>query len=407
MDIVSVSDITRHIKNLMLDDGKLRSVYIRGEVSNFKLHYSGHCYFTLKDASSSIKAVMFKSRAGLLKFLPANGMKLVAAGAVAVFERDGQYQLYVDTLYPEGVGELSIAFEQLKEKLAGEGLFLNEHKKSLPKFPKVIGVVTSATGAAARDIYTVTKRRNPNISLRLYPVLVQGEGAAAQIAAAIDFFNRAYPVDALIVGRGGGSIEDLWAFNEEVVVRAVYRSEIPVISAVGHETDFTLTDFAADVRAATPSQAAELAAPDARETARYIESLAARLEARRGAIFREKADRLSVCLKNKSFQNPALMLNEKKQAVDGLLEQLNQRKNTFLVENKHNLTVLMEKLEMLDPLRVLKRGYGLAEAGGRAVSSVRHLAQGDEFQVVLADGRIHAVATEIRKEQAEDGLFNR
>lgn len=407
MNIFGVSDVTRHIKNLMQDDKMLRSVYIRGEVSNFKVHYSGHCYFTLKDAASSIKAVMFKSKAGLLKFLPANGMQLVAAGSVTVFERDGQYQLYVNSLFPEGIGELSIAFAQLKDKLTQEGVFDACHKQALPKFPKTIGVITSATGAVLRDIYTVAKRRNPNMKLCLYPVQVQGAEAAGQIAEAVDFFNRAYPVDVLIVGRGGGSMEDLWPFNEEIVVRAIYRSKIPVVAAVGHETDFTLTDFVSDVRAATPSQAAELIVPAAKETIRYIKSLTAHLEAKRDLVLKEKANRLALCIKSKSFQHPALILNEKKQTIDYMLEKINKQKNTILVENRHNLTVLMEKLEMLDPLKVIKRGYGLVKVKEEIVSSVHHMVKGEQIDVILEDGSVSAVITTVRKGQVKDVLFDR
>ena len=263
MAVHSVSALTQYIKSMFQTEGMLRNVSVEGELSNYKMYASGHCYFTLKDETASLKGVMFKSRARLLRFQPENGMKVVATGEVSVYERDGTYQLYAERLLPVGAGELSVAFEQMKMRLAAEGLFRAEHKKPLPPFPRTIGIVTSLSGAVLRDIYRVSKRRDPKIRLALCPTLVQGEGAAAEIAAAIRFFNKKYPVDLLIVGRGGGSMEDLWAFNEELVVRAIHDSVIPVISAVGHETDTTLADYVSDVRAATPSQAAEIAVPEA------------------------------------------------------------------------------------------------------------------------------------------------
>lgn len=405
MNIVSVSNITKYIKNMMQDDMILRNVYIRGEISNFKCHYSGHCYFTLKDADASIKAVMFKSKASLLKFLPTNGMKVVAGGSITVFERDGQYQLYINTLLPEGTGELSIAFEQLKEKLAQEGLFERDHKQPLPKFPKKIGIVTSATGAVLRDIYTVSKRRNPNVKLILYPVQVQGIDSARQIASAIEVFNRCYAVDVLIVGRGGGSIEDLWAFNEEIVVRAIYQSQIPVVSAVGHETDYTLTDFVSDVRAATPSQAAELIVPDVREMSRYVKSLCTRLETRTQFVLTEKYNKVERLQKNKVFQNPKLALNEKRQMLDYLVEKMNTQTNVLLLEKKHKLTVLMEKLEMLNPLKVIHRGYGLVKSKGKIVSSVHKIEQNEAIDIIMEDGTVSAIVTTVKEEPVRNVLF--
>jgi len=260
MTVHSVSDVTQYIKGLFEGEEILSAILIRGELSNFKRYPSGHCYFTLKDAEASMKCVMFNGYARNLRFTPENGMQVIAGGSVSVYERDGVYQLYVNSLTPEGAGALALAFEQLKERLAAEGLFDETHKQPLPRFPRRIGIVTSSAGAVLRDIHKVTKRRWPGIQLILCPVLVQGTEAAGQIAGAVKCFNRKYPVDVLIVGRGGGSAEDLWAFNEEIVVRAIYDSKIPVISAVGHETDTTLADFVSDRRAATPSQAAAPAA---------------------------------------------------------------------------------------------------------------------------------------------------
>lgn len=386
----------------MLDgDPALRNILIRGEISNFKSHFSGHCYFTLKDANSNIKSVMFKGKAQYLKFAPVNGMKVVAEGYVTVFERDGQYQLYVNSLFPEGVGELAVAFEQRKEKLTLEGLFDPLHKKTLPAFPRTIGVVTSATGAVLRDILKVAKRRNASVGIRLHPVLVQGDGAAEQIAAAIRFFNERYPVDALIVGRGGGSMEDLWCFNEEAVVRAIYASRIPIVSAVGHETDYTLADLAADVRAATPSQAAELTVPDARELLRQVGSLEARLTDMARRVLREKRGRLAALQECRALNAPQLALASKRQMLDYHAEKLEQLKNTAWTEKKHRLAMLMEKLQMLDPLAVVQRGYGIVRAEGKAVRKADDVKEGQSLELIVSGGRIDAVALKVRKERGK------
>lgn len=404
MGIYSVSEVTRYIKDRMDGDPLLGRVLVRGEISNFKSHYSGHCYFTLKDAAASIKSVMFKSRAQYLKFMPENGMRVVAEGHITVYERDGQYQMYASGLFPEGAGELSVAFEQLKERLAAEGLFDASHKAPLPAYPKMIGVITSPVGAVLRDIVKVAKRRNPKVALRLYPVLVQGEGAARQIAGAIGFFNERYPVDALIVGRGGGSMEDLWAFNEEPVVRAIYESKIPVVSAVGHETDYTLADFAADVRAATPSQAAELTVPDAAEISRYVASLETRLRRRAERIVDEKRKRLSVSLNHRMFLNPQIALAGKKQAVDYFVEKLAAGKDAALTGKRHRLQVLLEKLEMLSPLAVVKRGYGIVKSGDTIVRRASDVAEGQRLEIVMSDAVAEAVVTGVRKERASETL---
>lgn len=404
MGIYSVSEVTRYIKDKMDGDPLLGRVLVRGEISNFKSHYSGHCYFTLKDAAASIKSVMFKSRAQYLKFMPENGMRVVAEGHITVYERDGQYQLYASGLFPEGAGELSVAFEQLKARLAAEGLFDASHKALLPAYPKMIGVITSPVGAVLRDIVKVAKRRNPKVALRLYPVLVQGEGAARQIAGAIGFFNERYPVDALIVGRGGGSMEDLWAFNEEPVVRAIYESKIPVVSAVGHETDYTLADFAADVRAATPSQAAELTVPDAAEISRYVASLETRLRRRAERIVDEKRKRLSVSLNHRMFLNPQIALAGKKQSVDYFVEKLAAGKEAALTGKRHRLQVLLEKLEMLSPLAVVKRGYGIVKSGDTIVRRASDVAEGQRLEIVMSDAVAEAVVTGVRKERASETL---
>ena len=397
MTVHSVSALTQYIKSMFQSEGLLRNVSVEGELSNYKMYASGHCYFTLKDETASLKGVMFKSRARLLRFQPENGMKVVATGEVSVYERDGAYQLYVERLLPVGAGELSVAFEQLKARLAAEGLFNEEHKKPLPPFPRTIGIVTSLSGAVLRDIYRVSKRRDANVRLVLYPTLVQGEGAAAEIAAAIRFFNEKYPVDLLIVGRGGGSAEDLWAFNEEPVVRAIYDSVIPVISAVGHETDTTLSDYASDVRAATPSQAAELAVPETAALIRRIGECEMRLQkAVKSRLYyeRERGERLGGFFLKRP---PQVLLAERRQRLDMAAEALDHGMRRVLLEKRHAFQVAAEKLEMLNPLHVIRRGYSVVEKDGAAVRSVKELAAGDGILVRLADGSFDAVVGGLRE----------
>ena len=397
MTVHSVSALTQYIKSMFQSEGLLRNVSVEGELSNYKMYASGHCYFTLKDETASLKGVMFKSRARLLRFQPENGMKVVATGEVSVYERDGAYQLYVERLLPVGAGELSVAFEQLKARLAAEGLFNEEHKKPLPPFPRTIGIVTSLSGAVLRDIYRVSKRRDANVRLVLYPTLVQGEGAAAEIAAAIRFFNEKYPVDLLIVGRGGGSAEDLWAFNEEPVVRAIYDSVIPVISAVGHETDTTLSDYASDVRAATPSQAAELAVPETAALIRRIGECEMRLQkAVKSRLYyeRERVERLGGFFLKRP---PQVLLAERRQRLDMAAEALDHGMRRALLEKQHAFQVAAEKLEMLNPLHVIRRGYSVVEKAGTAVRSVKELAVGDGILVRLADGSFDAVVGGLRE----------
>lgn len=401
MVVHSVSDVTKYIKGMFEQERLLQSIFIRGEISNFKKYTSGHCYFTLKDAQSSLKCVMFRSRAQALRFLPVNGMKVVAGGNLSVYERDGVYQLYVDSLLPEGAGELAVAFEQLKARLAEEGLFDEAHKQALPLFPQRIGVVTSLSGAVLRDIYHVSKRRNPAVRLVLCPVQVQGSAAAGQVAAAIEFFNARYPVDVLIVGRGGGSMEDLWAFNEEPVVRAIFSSRIPVISAVGHETDYTLADFAADVRAATPSQAAELAVPDTVELQRYISGLRLRLDSVRSRLLTEKRSRLAACLNSSFMKNPQALLASRRQRLDMASSKLQQLMQNALLKKKQQCQLQMERLELLNPLRVLRRGYGIVEGEHGILRSVKQVKAGERVIVTLTDGRFQAQAVSVDKgEQA-------
>lgn len=399
MRVYSVSDVNKYIKGLLGADNALRGIMISGELSNFKCYPSGHCYFTLKDASSALKCVMFKSRAQYLRFNPTNGLKVIAGGSISVYERDGAYQLYVDTLVPEGKGELALAFEQLKERLTAEGLFSPEHKQPLPRYPQKIGIVTSRAGAVLRDIYHVSKRRWPSIELQLAPVQVQGTEAAGQIAAAIDFFNQKCPVDVLIVGRGGGSMEDLWAFNEEIVVRAIFASRIPVISAVGHETDFTLADFVADVRAATPSQAAELAVPDRAELLRYVASLEARVQSATEKELASLRARLTAVLKSPVLARPQEMLASRRDALTEKLARLQNARERLTVDRAHRLDIALERLELLSPVRTLRRGYTLLTKEGRGVASSASLAPGDRVELTLCDGTASALVQDVASQK--------
>lgn len=373
----SVSEVNQYLKQLLESQSDLHHIPVLGEISNFKRYQSGHCYFTLKDEKSALKCVMFKSSAAHLSFEPQNGEKVVALGSISVYERDGVYQLYVTAMRRQGVGDLMQAYEALKEKLTKEGLFDESRKKPLPRLPRAIGIITSPSGAAVHDIITVSRRRNKGVKLILYPVKVQGEEAAGEIVRAIDFFHRHHLADLLIVGRGGGSIEDLWAFNEEPVVRAIAASEIPIISAVGHETDFTLSDFAADARAATPSQAAEIAVID---VAAYRNGI---------AFYWDKAAKL---LEKEIHENAQL--------ADSLQQELTQAMAAELDAKKHSLSLMAAKLSALSPLTVLSRGYSITTtAGHRAVQGVSDVSVGDTIRTTVADGTISSVVSGIKKER--------
>lgn len=373
----AVSEVNQYLKQLLESQSDLHHIPVLGEISNFKRYQSGHCYFTLKDEKSALKCVMFKSSASHLSFHPQNGEKVVALGSISVYERDGVYQLYVTAMRRQGVGDLMQAYEALKEKLTKEGLFDESRKKPLPRLPWAIGIITSPSGAAVHDIITVSRRRNKGVKLILYPVSVQGEEAAGEIVHAIDFFHRHHLADLLIVGRGGGSIEDLWAFNEEPVVRAIAASEIPIISAVGHETDFTLSDFAADARAATPSQAAEIAVID---VAAYRNGI---------AFYWDKAAKL---LEKEIHENAQL--------ADSLQQELVQAMEAELDAKKHRLSLMAAKLSALSPLTVLSRGYSITTtAGHRAVQGVSDVSVGDTIRTTVADGTISSVVSGIEKER--------
>ena len=396
--VVAVGELTRYLANLISGDRALRNLAVKGEISNFKQYASGHCYFNLKDAQGIIPCVMFRSSASRLRFRPEDGMAVIAAGSVNVYVEGGRYQLYVNNMLPDGVGDLAMAFEQLKARLSQEGLFDQEHKKPLPIYPATIGIVTSSSGAVLRDIYRVSKRRFPGIRLVLKPVQVQGAGAAEQIAQAVDFFNVHYPVDVLIVGRGGGSLEDLWAFNEEVVVRAIYNSEIPVISAVGHETDFTLADFVADERAATPSQAAEMAVRDGQEIVAQLLSLQTRL--RNSAVQQLDIRRKGIehLLTRPVMENPHLMLEQRMERLDNLASRLGQSGSQQLKQQVQHLTHLMDKLELMNPMNTLRRGYGMVRSrDNRVIATIQEVQAGDRIQVELQDGIIHAQAVALEE----------
>lgn len=388
--VYSVSQLNSYAKGVLDRDENLSQIFVTGEISNFKDHYSGHLYMTLKDEAASIKAVMFAGNASKLRFRPENGMKILAFGTVSLFPRDGSFQLYINSMQPDGVGALNIAFEQLKKKLEAEGLFNRECKKPLPKFPKRIGVVTSSTGAAVQDIFNVLKRRYPVAEVVLRPCQVQGEGAAADIAQAIYEFNKLDGADVIIVGRGGGSIEDLWAFNEEIVARAVFASEIPVVSAVGHETDYTICDFVADFRAPTPSAAAECVVPDIFEMKSNLLSLKQHLfTLARNSI---NLDRIKIesFAKSIALRDPLTNINEQRKDLVYLTDKLISLTNSVLDSNKTKLAALAGKLDVLSPLSVISRGYALVEKCDKPVTTVKDLKKDDVISIRLSDGQVKA-----------------
>lgn len=391
-DVYSVSQVNKLIKALVEGERRFANIQVRGEISNFKRYSSGHCYFTLKDAGGVLKAVMFKTAARTLRFEPQNGDTVIAVGRISVYELDGVYQLYTDLMIPEGTGDLMLAFEQLKQKLLNEGLFDESRKKQLPVNPKTVGIITSPSGAAVRDLITVSRRRNKGIKLLLYPVRVQGKEATAEIAHAIEFMNRNKMADVLIVGRGGGSIEELWAFNEEQTVRAVAASEIPVVSAVGHETDFTLTDFAADKRAATPSQAAEIVVADANAYLNSVAELEKRLKntvLKRLALSETTLEHLQ---NSWALSNPQRMLEGRMQRFDFASVRLEQVFNAALTQKQHSCGVLAAKLDALSPLTVLARGYSVTEnTDGKIIRSIADVRWGDEIVTQVGDGNVISV----------------
>ena len=396
--VYSVAQLNNYVKSVLDNDENLNHLFVTGEISNYKPHYSGHMYMTIKDETASIKAVMFAGNASRLKFKPENGMKVIIFGTVSLFQRDGSYQLYINDMQPDGIGALNIAFEQLKKKLEAEGLFSKEYKKPIPKFPRKVGVVTSATGAAVQDIFNVLKRRYPVAEVVLRPCQVQGEGAANDIANAIKEFNKLNGADVLIVGRGGGSIEDLWAFNEEVVARAVFESEIPVISAVGHETDITICDFVADLRAPTPSAAAECAVPDCFELKSNLLSYKQRLNTLSKNIIDSERNRLSAIEKSGALKNPLVKINDSKKDILYLNEKLVNLTTSVIEANRSKVNALCGKLDALSPLGVISRGYSVTKSKEKIIKSVKDVKIDDEITVNLSDGLLTAKVCGINEE---------
>lgn len=386
--VLSVSQLNRYIKMNFDADENLANIFISGEISNFTNHYrTGHLYFTLKDDSAAVRAVMFNSSAKRLKFMPEDGMKVIARGRVSVYEASGQYQLYVDDMQPDGVGALNLAYEQLKEKLQKEGLFSEHHKKPLPPYPEKVGVITSPTGAAVRDIINVLGRRFPYAEIVFCPVLVQGEGAHLQLTDAVNLFNSERAADVIIIGRGGGSIEDLWEFNDEGLARAVYNSDIPVISAVGHETDFTICDFVADMRAPTPSAAAELAVPDANELQYALSALKNRMFLNVSSGIADRRSRLEYLTSKGALKSPDEMLSNRSQRLDTAFSKMLSSYENRIGGKKVEFISAATALSKLDPMSVLMRGFAfVSDKNGKNVYSSQALANGDKINVRFHDG---------------------
>lgn len=383
----TVSQVNRYIKSLFDQDMGMQSLFIAGEISNFSNHYkTGHMYFSLKDDNASIKAVMFSRQAVKLRFVPENGMKVIVAGRVSVFERDGVYQIYVDSMQPDGAGVLAVAFEQLKKKLEAQGLFDESHKKPLPVFPKRIGVITSPTGAAVQDIFSILGRRFPLAEIIFKGVSVQGASAPSEMIEALEEFGRKKCADVIIIGRGGGSTEDLWCFNDELLARAVYACEIPVISAVGHETDFTICDFVSDKRAPTPSAAAELAVPDLNSLLMNQASLSDRLYNAINSIINTEKRKLEAILAKRAFSDSGKFFSAEHEEIRNLGLKLNMLMSRTVLQNKNTLTGLASSLEKLNPLSVLLRGFSLVSHNGSIIESVEKIKENDEITVSMSDG---------------------
>lgn len=388
---MTVCELNNYIKDVIDNDMMLNNVYIKGEISNFKNHYSGHMYFTLKDEKSLIKCVMFKSYTGNLDFVPKDGMNVVVLGTVSVFERDGVYQIYVKGMEEDGMGALYKAYEQLKEKLQDEGLFDEKYKKKIPMLPTSIGVVTSSTGAVIRDIINVTTRRFPKVNIKLFPSQVQGKGAAQTIVKAIEYFNFEKNVDLIIVARGGGSLEDLWPFNEEVTARAIFKSEIPIISAVGHETDFTIADFVADLRAPTPSAAGELAVPSLEEVKWKIQSSQRRLVMALRKKLSDGKSRYEALKNRKVFREPYDLIRTHILTIDSLIKRMQSKVLLTIKDDKIKLAKYSAGLDKLSPLKTLSRGYSVLEdCDGKIIKSVNELNKGDKIKIILHNGEKNA-----------------
>ena len=387
---ITVTELNKYIKNKIAEDEYLNEILIKGEISNFKNHYTGHLYFTLKDENSLIKCIMFKTYAQKLNFMPKDGMKVIILGSVSVFERDGVYQIYAKVMQEDGLGDLYTKYQKLKQKLEEQGLFKQEYKKPIPMFPKIIGVLSSQTGSVIRDIINVSTRRNPNVYIRLLPVPVQGEGAAEKIAYGIEYMNKNKLADILILARGGGSLEDLWPFNEEIVAHSIFNSEIPIISAVGHETDFTIADFVSDLRAPTPSAAAELAVPDIYELNKKIISYEDRL--RNSLIKKVELMRLRYekCMSSVVFKEPTRKINDNYLKIDMHIKQLENLIKQKCKTEKTKYIELVSKLDALSPLKTLSRGYTITEKDNKIIKSKSNLNTGDTINLKFIDGNVIA-----------------
>ena len=399
-NVLSITQLNEYIRGIMDADPLLAQVAVRGEISNYKLYPSGHHYFTLKDEASALKCVMFKGNAMRLRFRPENGMKIIAMGKVSVFPRDGAYHLYCSALAMDGVGDLYAAFEQLKKKLAAQGLFDPAHKKPLPKYPGTIGIVTSSAGAAVHDMLRILRKRYPLSQVRLLPVRVQGAEAPGEIAAAIRYANRFQLADLLIVGRGGGSIEDLWAFNDERVAYAIYESEIPVISAVGHEPDVTISDYVADLRAATPSNAAELAVPDQDALRQSLDAMAAAMATSFGRQLKAARQHLTVLSQSPALQSPTGYIEQREKSLELLKNRLISAQNRNITQKNQRYIAAVSKLDAMSPLKVLTRGYSMAQTEtGMVIRSVSQVELGERIRISLSDGNLSA--TVMNKEEAK------
>ena len=399
-NVLSITQLNEYIRGRMDSDPLLAQVAVRGEISNYKQYPSGHHYFTLKDEGSALRCVMFKGNAMRLRFRPENGMKIIAMGKVSVYPRDGAYQLYCNAMTMDGVGDLYAAFEQLKKKLAAQGLFDPAHKKPLPRYPGTIGIITSSAGAAVHDMLQILRKRYPLSKIRLLPVRVQGAEAPGEIAAAIGYANHYHLADLLIVGRGGGSIEDLWAFNDEQVAYAIYHSEIPVISAVGHEPDVTISDYVADLRAATPSNAAELAVPDQDALRQSLDAMANAMASSLNRQVKAARQHLMVLSASKALQGPTGYLEQRNQSVELLKNRLVAAQNQNITRARQRYIAQISKLEAMSPLKVLTRGYSMVQTEREeVVRSVSQVALGERIQVRLSDGTLSA--TVMKKEEGK------
>ena len=392
---LTVSELNNFIKNMFDSNRLLAAVSVRGEISNFVNHRSGHLYFSLKDESGQFKAVMFRASAMKLKFIPENGMKVTVFGSISVFSRDGVYQMYVTSMQPDGIGALYLAYEQLKNKLEKEGLFDEYHKKSLPEYPERIGVITSPTGAAVRDIINVLGRRYSLATVYIYPALVQGEGAVETLINGIDYFDRSKLVDTIIIGRGGGSIEDLWAFNDERLARRIFDCSVPVISAVGHETDFTICDFVSDMRAPTPSAAAEIAVPDIRELIMRTDGFSDRCDRALIRAVEKSNERFLRVASSKVITDFSDIIESLYEDVRALAMNAGSSFSTMLSDKKMRFVTNVGKLEALNPLSVLTRGFSVVQKNGENVSTVEAVSENDSVTVRIYDGKFVATVTKV------------